>query len=126
MILMRQLGRDLTRHRLASPYSDGPDLVFATATGRTIGHRNLTSRGLEPACQAAGLQGVTFHVLRHTFASLLIGQGHDPVFVARQLGHSNPAVTLRVYAHLFDAARHAREARQALDSQFGDLLSRKT
>ena len=36
--------------------------------------------------------------LRHTFASLLIAEGANPVFVSRQLGHSNAGFTLRVYA----------------------------
>jgi integrase len=66
---------------------------------------------------------VTFHVLRHTFASILIAQGHDPVFVSRQLGHANAAITLRVYAHLFDAERHAAKARKRLEADYGRILS---
>ena len=38
------------------------------------------------------------------------------VFVSRQLGHADPAITLRVYAHLFDGAEHAEHARDALDA----------
>ena len=113
---MGELARELKRHRLASRFAAAGDLVFATETGRTVGHRNLTGRGLGKACERAELEGVTCHSLRHTFASILIDQGRDPVFVSRQLGHANPAITLRVYAHLFDAARHAREARAELDA----------
>lgn len=47
------------------------------------------------------------------------------MFVSRQLGHASPAITLRVYAHLFDAARHARQARDRLDARYGRLLSPK-
>ena len=90
--------------------------MFATSTGRTVGHRNFAKRGVGKAAARAGLTGVTFHALRHTFASLLIDQGHDSVFVSRQLGHANPAITLRVYAHLFDSARHAELARAGLES----------
>ena len=43
--------------------------------------------------------------------------------MSRPLGHANPAITLRVYAHLFDAARHAREARAALNAEYGNLLA---
>jgi len=57
------------------------------------------------------MKGVSFHVLRHTFASMLIARGHDPVFVSRQLGHANAAITLKVYTHLFDAERHVAEVR---------------
>jgi integrase len=122
VILMPQLAHELRKQRLASPFSDDDDLVFASARGKTIGHRNLTARGLERACDRAALAGVTFHVLRHTFASLLIAQGHDPVFVSRQLGHANAAITLRVYAHLFDAARHGHDARRQLEADYRDLL----
>ena len=41
-----------------------------------------------------------FHVLRHTFASTLLDGGVSIRGVAAYLGHSDPAFTLRVYAHL--------------------------
>jgi len=43
----------------------------------------------------------TFHSLRHAHASALIAGGVDVVTVSRRLGHSNPTITLSVYAHLF-------------------------
>ena len=39
------------------------------------------------------------HDLRHWSATVAIGQGHDIRTVAGRLGHANPAMTLRVYAH---------------------------
>jgi len=68
---------------------------------------------------------VTFHVLRHTFASILIEQGHDVVFVSRQVGHANPSITLKVYAHLFDAERHVDRARTQLEAGYGGLIARR-
>jgi integrase len=47
------------------------------------------------------LPKVSLHALRHTHASQLIAAGLDVVTVSRRLGHSNPTVTLNVYAHLF-------------------------
>ena len=41
---------------------------------------------------------------------MLIAAGADVVFVARQLGHANPAITLRVYAHLFDEQGQAKQS----------------
>ena len=38
------------------------------------------------------------------------------VFVSRPLGHSSPAITLGVYAHLFEQADHAAAAREALEA----------
>ena len=41
------------------------------------------------------------HDLRHSFVSLLLAAGHQPVWVARQAGYSL-GVLLRTYAHLID------------------------
>lgn len=122
VILVPALARMLREHRVSSPWSRDQDLVFATVKGTTIGDRNLALRGLERGCDAAELADVTFHTLRHTFASLLVAQGHDVVFVSRQLGHADAATTLSVYSHLFDAARHARQARDRLDAEYGGIL----
>lgn len=56
------------------------------------------------------------HDLRHWSATVAIGQGHDVRTVANRLGHSNPAMTLRVYAHAFAAAD------QKLAASLADLL----
>lgn len=61
---------------------------------------------------------LSLHSLRHAFASLLIAKGLNVVFVSRQLGHSSPAITLRVYAHLFEQADHAVAAREALQASY--------
>jgi site-specific recombinase XerD len=47
----------------------------------------------------AGLEDVTFHTFRHTFASHLVMAGVDLATVKELLGHSTIAMTLR-YAHL--------------------------
>ena len=47
------------------------------------------------------------HDLRHWSETMAIGQGHDVRTVAGRLGHANPAMTLRVYAHAFAAADQA-------------------
>ena len=47
------------------------------------------------------LPKVTLHALRHTHVSQLIAAGLDVVSVSRRIGHSNPTVSLGVYAHLF-------------------------
>jgi integrase len=55
-----------------------------------------------PACRAVGLDPVPRpYDLRHSFASLLLAEGRQPLYVARQLGHS-VAVLLSTYAHLID------------------------
>ena len=55
-------------------------------------------------------------------ASALIAEGLDVVQVAEQTGHSNPSITLRVYADLFHRARNAKRTQRAIDSTFGTAL----
>lgn len=82
---------------------------------------NLRRDGVVPAGERAGLD-VTFHVLRHTFASILIAQGEDAKYVADQLGHDKPSITYDVYTHLFNRARHADGHRDGLDAEFGEII----
>ncbi|UDY36272.1 tyrosine-type recombinase/integrase [Dermatobacter hominis] len=64
----------------------------------TVTHRWATLRKKVP-----GLEGVRFHDLRHTNASVLIAAGVDPVTVAERLGHSTPVITLGTYSHALPA-----------------------
>ena len=50
-------------------------------------------------CQAAGLDGVRIHDLRHTAASVGVGRGLSLPIIGRLLGHSQPQTTNR-YAHV--------------------------
>ena len=86
------------------------DRVFGTATGEAHGPSNLRRRVLAPAVELANDQldqagevplpeHLTPHKLRHTYASLLVSLGVDPGSVMDQIGHTDPAFTLRVYRH---------------------------
>ena len=50
----------------------------------------------------AGLEPMTVHDLRHTAASLAVSAGANVKAVQRMLGHASAAMTLDVYADLFD------------------------
>ncbi len=47
----------------------------------------------------AGLRGIRFHDVRHTYASLLLSAGASPVYVSKQMGHSTIRTTVDVYGH---------------------------
>ncbi|MBW7916842.1 MAG: tyrosine-type recombinase/integrase, partial [Trueperaceae bacterium] len=47
----------------------------------------------------------SFHDLRHTFASMMIAAGMDAPTLARVLGHSDAAFTMRTYVHFFERAK---------------------
>jgi len=68
------------------------------------------------------LPPITLHALRHTHVSQLIASGLDVVTVSRRIGHSNPTITLSVYAHLFGNPdeRAANVVEAALAGALGD------
>ncbi|MEU2924137.1 site-specific integrase [Streptomyces sp. NPDC007251] len=45
-----------------------------------------------------------FHSLRHTFASVQLDARENPVAVSKWLGHADPSITLRIYAHFMPEA----------------------
>jgi integrase len=47
----------------------------------------------------AGVRRITFHGLRHTCATLLLGAGVPVKVVSERLGHSKITMTLDIYAH---------------------------
>jgi integrase len=119
VVLSEPLAALLREHRkrqLSRELASGSHFVFSTRNGTPLSHRNA-ARVITDASTAAELQRVGFHVLRHGFASaLIVGLGLDPVQVSRQLGHAAPSITLDVYAHLFDRARHAEDIRTRIAS----------
>ena len=56
------------------------------------------------------------HALRHAYASLLIAAGESVKVVSERLGHTNAAMTLNVYSHLFPDSEE--KTRKAIDDAF--------
>jgi len=90
----------LKAHRLATP----GDFLFP------IDERNFRSRVWHPSLSRAGLRRIRIHDARHTYASHLIAAGVDAVRVAKRLGHSDPGITYKVYAHAFARSESSDEA----------------
>jgi integrase len=57
-------------------------------------------RPMNEACATAKVEGVTFHILRHTYASHALMAGMTIEVLAQQLGHKDTRITMRHYAHL--------------------------
>ena len=75
--------------------------LFQSANGKPLQYNNFMSRIFKPAVKRAGLEGVSFHNLRHTAASLLIHSGAPVTTVAGILGHASTQMTLDVYGHWY-------------------------
>jgi integrase len=68
--------------------------------------------------------GLTLHALRRTFASVLVALGRDVRYVMDQIGHSNPTVTLGIYAQVMRVSDEDRGRLRALvegGEQDGDI-----
>ena len=91
--------KQLKKWKLACPPNDH-DLVFPNKSGNPLDHGHVLRNFFWPALDAAELQRIRFHDLRHTYASLLIDQGENIKYIQKQLGHSKPSVTMDIYAHL--------------------------
>ena len=87
--LYQQLGKPLTLD----------DLVFTSVAGKPI-DPGVVSHTFARIAKQAGLNGVRFHDLRHTFASLMLLRGAKPKVISEALGHSSVAFTMDCYSHI--------------------------
>lgn len=91
--------------------------VFPNSTGRRpLDAANWMTRRFRPALEAAGIEDLRFHDLRHTFCSRLVMAGIQLRTVQELAGHQSYETTLR-YAHL--SPEHVRSAIKALDERRG-------
>jgi integrase len=101
--LLPALAAELREWRLASGRPGDDALVIPGPGGRpwtNTDWHNWRSRQWREACEAIGLQPTPRpYDLRHSFASLLLAERCQPLYVAQQLGNT-PAVMWQTYAHL--------------------------
>jgi integrase len=91
--------------------------LFAEADGDVLDYSNWRSRVWVPACREAGLPGLVFHDLRRANATALVAEGVDLKTAQTRLGHSDPRLTLAIYAQATTEAD-----RSAADRLAGRLM----
>lgn len=84
------------------------EFVFTQENGEPM-HPQSPTRYLKKLSAKCGVPDLHPHKLRHTFASIAITAGADVASVSEALGHSDKAVTLRMYTHA-DAESRKRAA----------------
>lgn len=104
------------RLRMGSAWQD-LDFVFADEAGGFIKEWNLRKQSFLPLLQRAGLPTIRFHDLRHSAATLMMGQGVHPKIVSEMLGHSQVSITLDLYSHVTPTMQE--RATDALDAVLG-------
>ena len=103
---VRVIGRAAADLIAAQPTRAGSAYVFPADWGD--GHFTAVVGTLDRLCADAKLDGVTPHVLRHTFASVAGDLGFSDLTIAALLGHAPRGVPQR-YVHIDEAVRMAAD-----------------
>ena len=97
-----ELLRNLQAQRRRDNIPCSPDDYLVLDREGKPWHPNVLSTDLADFVSAHHLPPITFHGLRHTFASMA-NSARVPMYqISRAMGHSNPNITQRIYTHLFD------------------------
>ncbi|GAA4219477.1 hypothetical protein GCM10023075_03600 [Streptosporangium album] len=97
------------------------DVLFRTTRGNLVRRDYFNADVLKPAIFSAGVPvDMTFHDLRHTFASTALAEGVPISEVSRWPGHESITTTVDLYGHLVPEA--SERARTALDHAFAAAL----
>lgn len=98
-------------------------LMFSK-NGAALHPATFYTMGWRQARNAAGIEEGGLHELRHLFASVLLAGGVDVRALSEYLGHHDPTVTLRIYAHLMPSARG--RALRAIKAAFAEARGPET
>lgn len=113
------LNSELKKHKLASPKTD-ENLVFCSKNGTPRQVANIRRSHLN-ICKRANIREITFHALRHTFATRMIENQVDVKTVSELLGHSSIEITLNTYVHSTDESKRA--AANVQENFYNSLMS---
>jgi integrase len=90
----------LAEHLAHRGRPDADALVFVAPEGGPLRRSTFRTRVFDPAVKRSGLDGLTFHGLRHTAVGLMIETGAHIEAIKQRLGHSSIRVTSDVYGSL--------------------------
>ena len=109
--------QDAEREFFGADYPPG-DYVFTYPDGRPV-HPDSIRQRFNRLAAAAGLPRITFHDLRHSYATGALRAGISPKIVSERIGHANIGFFLETYAHVLE--NDDREAaEQAASFLLGD------
>lgn len=84
--------------RLKPSTPDGETYVFRTRNGLPIDNANFNDRVWNPLLRHLGLKPRRPYQMRHTCATLWLAAGENPMWIARQLGHTTTEMLFRTYS----------------------------
>jgi integrase len=86
---------------------EAPAWLFPDRAGQPLPPGAFWQHTWRPLLTRAEIRYRKPHALRHTFASLLIGQGESLAYVRDQMGHHSIKITVDIYGHLVPGANKA-------------------
>lgn len=98
----RSIMAELVTHMDTYTKAEPDALVFTGERGVVVRRSWFFRYYWRPAIQRAGVEGLRFHDLRHTFVALWVSLGRNPKEVSKAAGHSSVAFTLDRYGHLYE------------------------
>lgn len=103
---------DALREALRMAPRVGPDepVFFGPRKSTQRLRGDSLTQALPRLLKDAGVGRITPHALRHGAATLMLADGHPMRVIAEQLGHRNPALTARIYAHVIPEAQRSAVA----------------
>lgn len=96
LINMKHMRSERKRKVISFEFSDH---IFLNRNGNLISNSNY-DRYLEKLCVKAGIEKISMHTLRHTFATRCIESGMKPKTLQKILGHANISMTMDLYVHV--------------------------
>jgi len=91
---------------LGELYDGDLNLVFCNSKGNYLDASNVRKQ-FKTVAESIGAPDMTFHNLRHSYATLLFENNVQDVTVQKLLGHSNISTTLNIYTHVQESIMRA-------------------
>lgn len=101
-ILSRQMVA-VKEESLRKAWKKIPEWVFVNEQGTKVGYGNFIDRVWNTCMIKSKLQRRTPHDMRHTYVTMRLSMGHSIQEVAKEVGHSTPIITYRIYFHWIPA-----------------------
>ena len=102
-----------------TPYKKPEDWVFASDSPRAGAKRGkqpywpstIMRHFIQPVATKLGIRQMNWHTFRHTYSTLLHGNGEDPKVVQELLRHSSIKVTMDIYTQAVTATTRQAQSR---------------
>lgn len=97
--ILMKIKNQQTQHQRKVLSFEFADHIFLNRNGNLLPNSNY-DRYLEKLCVKAGIEKISMHTLRHTFATRCIESGMKPKTLQKILGHANISMTMDLYVHV--------------------------